>query len=50
MTRDTSILGLCPDCDEEITPAWLLVEYEQDDGTTGIWAECPACEDVVKPE
>jgi len=29
---------------------WLLVEYETDDGDTGIWAECPNCDDVVAPE
>ncbi|MFB1064154.1 hypothetical protein [Natrinema sp. H-ect4] len=50
MTEDTSILGRCPDCDERIPSAWLLVEYTKDDGTAGIWAECPACDDVVRPE
>jgi len=49
MTSDAS-LGRCPDCGERISRAWLLVEYEKDNGTTGIWAECPSCEDVVSPE
>ncbi|TQR21913.1 hypothetical protein C9J85_18855 [Haloferax sp. wsp5] len=44
MTRQS--LGRCPNCDERITTPWLLVEYEKDDGTEGIWAECPMCEDV----
>jgi hypothetical protein len=50
MTSDATNLGRCPECGESIPAAWLLVEYEKDDGETGIWAECPACEDVVEPE
>jgi hypothetical protein len=50
MTGDASILGRCPNCDEPISEAWLLVEYEKDDDETGVWAECPACDDVVSPE
>lgn len=50
MPDDTQILGRCPDCGDEIPEAWLLVEYTKDDGTEGIWAECPTCEDVVAPE
>ncbi|WP_191906253.1 MULTISPECIES: hypothetical protein [unclassified Haloarcula] len=50
MPDDTQSLGRCPNCDERITTPWLLVEYEKDDGTEGIWAECPTCEDVVAPE
>ncbi len=49
MTND-SPLGCCPDCGESISEAWLLVEYTKANGETGIWAECPACEDVVAPE
>jgi hypothetical protein len=47
---DTQILGRCPDCGEPIPTAWILVEYEKDDGTEGVWAECPTCDDVVAPE
>ena len=47
---DTRVLGRCPDCGKRISQAWLLVEYEKDTGETGIWAECPDCEDVVAPE
>lgn len=50
MPDDTQRLGRCPDCNERITTAWILVEYERDDGTEGVWAECRACEDVVAPE
>ncbi|SEP27075.1 hypothetical protein SAMN05216388_105913, partial [Halorientalis persicus] len=47
MSTDESSLGRCPDCGEAIPETWLLVEYEKDDGTQGIWAECPECDDVV---
>ena len=50
MPDDTQSLGWCLDCDERITRLWLLVEYEKDDSTEGIWAECPTFEDVVAPE
>jgi hypothetical protein len=50
MNTDDSTLGRCPDCGESISKAWLLVEYEKADGTESVWAECPACEDVVAPE
>lgn len=50
MNADESFLGRCPECGENISEAWTLVEYEKDDGTEGVWTECPACEDVVAPE
>lgn len=50
MTKDNQLLGRCPECGAEIPPAWTLVEYEKEDGTEGIWAECPDCETVVDPE
>jgi hypothetical protein len=50
MHDDTQRLGHCPDCGEQIPEAWILVEYEKNDGTEGVWAECPACNDVVAPE
>jgi hypothetical protein len=50
MPDDTQILGCCPDCGERISTAWRLIDYEKDDGTEGIWAECPACSEVVEPE
>jgi hypothetical protein len=50
MNADESPLGRCPKCGEDISEAWIIVEYEKDDGTEGVWTECPACEDVVAPE
>ncbi|WP_457769212.1 DUF7837 family putative zinc-binding protein [Halobacterium salinarum] len=50
MTTNTPVLGRCPDCGDQITQAWLLVEYETSGGENGLWAECPSCEDVVAPE
>ncbi len=50
MPDDTQILGRCPNCDKCITAAWTLVEYKKNDDTKGVWAECPACEDVVAPK
>ena len=50
MSRNRSMLGRCPKCGEEIPSGWTLIEYEKADGTVGIWAECPACEEVVSPE
>jgi predicted RNA-binding Zn-ribbon protein involved in translation (DUF1610 family) len=50
MTQNTSVLGRCPECGADISRAWLLIEYEKTDGTTGIWAECPTCGEVVSPE
>jgi len=49
MTDDTPTHGRCPGCGEGISAACILVEYEKNDGTTGIWAECPTCDDVVSP-
>lgn len=49
MTSD-DVLGRCPYCATRITRAWLRIEYEATEGQTGMWAECPGCDDVVKPE
>ena len=50
MNADESSLGRCPECGEDISEAWILVEYKKNDGTEGVWTECPACGDVVAPE
>ena len=50
MNADESSLGRCPECGEGISEAWILVEYEKEDGTESVWAECPSCEDVIAPE
>lgn len=45
----TPILGQCPSCDVAIPTAGLLIEYETGDGWPQMFAECPACTDVVHP-
>jgi NAD-dependent SIR2 family protein deacetylase len=50
MSPDSSSLGHCPDCGRSIPPGWKLIEYEQEDGSMGVFAECPSCEEVIKPE
>jgi hypothetical protein len=50
MPTDTAGGGRCPNDDAEIPEAWHLVEYTTDSGKTGVWAECPACGEVVAPE
>jgi predicted RNA-binding Zn-ribbon protein involved in translation (DUF1610 family) len=50
MSSDEPTLGHCPDCGEPIPRGRTLIEYEEDDGTRGVWAECPDCDDVVAPE
>lgn len=50
MTSDVSSTGHCPECSEPIPPAMTLIEYRKADGSVGSFAECPACEEVVKPE
>ena len=50
MNTDESLLGCCPECGEKISEACILVEYQRNDGTEGVWTECPSCEEVVTPE
>lgn len=50
MTSSPPLLGHCPTCEREIAQAWKLIEYEQADGSLGVFAECPSCEKVVKPQ
>jgi len=50
MNSDETELGQCPECGEPIPDAWLLLKYQKQDGTEGVWAECPACKDVVAPK
>jgi hypothetical protein len=49
MSNPNAVLGECPQCGQEIPQAYLLIEYEMEDGEAGIWAECPECADVVDP-
>lgn len=48
MNEDHAVRGECPECGSEIRPAYVLIEYARDDGTTAMFAECPECGDVVK--
>jgi len=50
MNSDASEFGRCPECGEQISEAGLLIKYETSDGETRLWADCPACETVVRPE
>ena len=50
MTSDSTALGRCPDCGEEIEAYQSLIEFEEADGTTGVFAECYSCDEVVRPE
>lgn len=51
MTRtDASELGVCPNCGAAVPRQWLLIEYERADGNLGLYAECPDCSEVVRPQ
>lgn len=50
MMQDQSSPGVCPRCDRELAAGSVLITYEKSDGTTGLFAECPVCADVVRPE
>lgn len=45
----SSVLGFCPQCGCEVPAAYLLIEYETENGQPGRWAECPGCENVIDP-
>ena len=49
MDGNHSTLGTCPDCGRAIESAQFLIDYEKADGSTGVFAECPECNDVVEP-
>jgi endogenous inhibitor of DNA gyrase (YacG/DUF329 family) len=49
MSDPNTAVGECPQCGREIPRAYLLIEYETEDGEAGVWAECPECADVVDP-
>jgi endogenous inhibitor of DNA gyrase (YacG/DUF329 family) len=50
VTADASPLGHCPECGRAVPANWALIEYERADGEVGVFAECPSCEAVVRPE
>lgn len=43
-------LGECPNCSESIADCDVLIRYDRSDGSTGVYAECPDCREVVAPE
>jgi RNA polymerase-binding transcription factor DksA len=49
MATDTNSLGICPECGAEIQAFQLLIEYEQENGTRGRFAECLSCDAVIRP-
>jgi len=50
MPPETETVGVCPECGAEIGPGQILIEYEQEDRSRGLFAECYACEAVVSPQ
>jgi len=48
-TTGPSTLGGCPFCGADVMSTDVLIEYEVDDQPE-VFAECPQCRDVVKPE
>jgi hypothetical protein len=48
MSFNVKTLGCCPECGEEITADFLLIEYESG-GRPARFAECPGCRNVVHP-
>ena len=50
MMSDDSRLGVCPNCGHDIRPIDELITYERSDSTIGVFAECPACGEVIDPE
>lgn len=46
----SAALGVCPICGVAVPSARLLIEYESEDGTSRMFAECPRCEDPIHPE
>ncbi|WP_191967160.1 MULTISPECIES: hypothetical protein [Haloferax] len=50
MNSDSSTIGRCPECGAELSPGQKLIEFEESEGTTGVFAECYSCDEVVRPE
>jgi hypothetical protein len=42
-------VGSCPECGGDIADSSVLIEYEAS-GTESMFAECPACSEVVHPK
>jgi uncharacterized Zn finger protein len=50
MTTDDRPLGTCPNCGHDVRRIDELISYRRSDNTTGVFAECPSCGDVVSPD
>ncbi|WP_192918677.1 DUF7837 family putative zinc-binding protein [Salinigranum salinum] len=50
MNTNTTSLGRCPECGRSVPVGWTLIEYERADGESAVFAECPSCEAVIRPE
>jgi len=48
--QETSRLGVCPSCHEEIHTRHILIQYETRSGEQEAWTECPGCREVVQPQ
>lgn len=48
--HDAPALGACPECAAAIPPARVLIEYERREGEATAFAECPGCQEVIRPE
>lgn len=49
MAMRESTLGACPECGATVGRASKLVSYERD-GQPAVFADCPGCRRVVRPE
>ncbi len=46
---DAILLGNCADCECPIPTENLLVSYQSREGWPCMYAECPSCEEIVRP-
>ncbi|WP_449267266.1 DUF7837 family putative zinc-binding protein [Halalkaliarchaeum desulfuricum] len=49
MSQATASLGTCPLCGTRVSRDAVLIEYEVD-GDPRLFAECPECEQPVRPQ
>ncbi len=48
-TKSKKVLGNCSFCQAEVQHRHVIIDYENDDGESGYWAECPNCNEIVDP-
>ena len=49
MDDQSTWLGTCPNCEENIPSRSLLIKYTTSEGWMRLFAECPDCSSVVHP-